>query len=177
LRGVYGSAIPGLKVETWGTRRMSDIAFLDDLKTLAGELLEKEKKFLLDEKDEYVAAVVVVITPKERYWEEAEFNDEEEKVAAYAKIVRHAKENGATALITVNSSYVKSVTGSDELANYRWGDLRESGSQRAITVTISGPGIESCGMSLPYAFEDGSVVFGEPTEFEPAIIDLAPDWP
>jgi len=156
---------------------MSETVFLDDLKTLAGELLEKEKKFLLDEKEEYAAAVVVVVTPERRYWEEAEFNDVEEKVAAYADIVRHAKENGAVAIITVNSSYVKPVTGSNELAAYRWGDLRESGSQHAITVTISGPGIESCCMNLPYSFEDGAVVLGEPTEFEPALIDLTPDWP
>ena len=156
---------------------MSETVFLDGLKTLATELLEKEKKFLLDEKDEYVAAVVVVVTPERRYWEEAEFNDEEEKVAAYADIVRHAKENGATAIITVNSSYVKPVTGSNELAEYHWGDLRESGSQRAITVTISGPGIESCCMSLPYSFEDGAVALGEPSEFKPAFVDLTPDWP
>ena len=148
-----------------------------DLKALARDLLEKEKKFLLDDKEQYVAAVVVVVTQDRRYWEEAEFNDADEKVNAYAEIVRHAKENGATAIITLNSSYEKDITDENQLADYRWGDLQASGSQRTINVTISGPGIESCSMSLPFAFENGSVVLGEPSAFEPALIDLLPNWP
>jgi hypothetical protein len=152
-------------------------ALVNDLKSLACELLEKEKKLLLDEKDEYAVAAVVVITQETRYWEEAKFNDADEKSAIYADIVRRANENRAIAIITVNSSYEKPVNGSEELANYRWGDLSASESQRAITITISGAGIAPCSMSLPYCFESGSVTLGEPTAFEPAVIDLLPDWP
>ena len=42
---------------------------VDDLQQLALELLEIEKKYLLEEKEEYSCAVVVVITTEGRYYE------------------------------------------------------------------------------------------------------------
>lgn len=149
----------------------------DALKALARELLEVEKKFLLDEKEQYGIAVAVVVTPESRYWEDIEFDTAEEKIAAYASVVEHAKENGAVAIITLNSSFWKPVNNSKEVQDYQWGDLEASGAPRAIAVTISGPGLDPCAMSLPYTFENGSVVLGEPTEFEPALINLSPNWP
>jgi len=78
---------------------------IDDLKTLALELLETEKRFLLEDKEEYRTAVVVVITPEKRYWEDVEFDSEDEMTSAYAAIVDRAKESGATAIITINTSF------------------------------------------------------------------------
>ncbi len=122
-------------------------------------------------------AVVVVVAPGGRYWEEVDFGNEDEKREAYAEIVSRAKENRATAIITLNTSFEKPLARTDELRDYRWGDLEKSGSQRAITVTISGPSLNACSLSLPYRFEDGEVHLSEPSGFEPAILELLPDWP
>ena len=51
---------------------------MDDLRNFALELLETEKHYLLEDKGEYFAAIVVVVTPDARYFEEVEFDDEEE---------------------------------------------------------------------------------------------------
>ncbi len=150
---------------------------MDNLRQLAAELLEIEKRFLLEEKEEYRTAIVVVVTSAGRYWEEVEFDDEDEKLDAYAAIVGRAKESNAIAIITLNTSFEKSLESSDELRDYRWGDLSQSCSQRAITVTISGPSVSACSLSLPYRFENGAVLLSEVSGFQPAVIDLLPDWP
>jgi hypothetical protein len=150
---------------------------MDDLKLLATELLEKETKFLLKEKEEYGAAVVVVVTPEERYWKEVEFDDEDEKIEAYRAIVSMAKEDNATAIITLNSSFERPLASNEELHEYQWGDLEKSGAQRAIIVTISGPSVDSWSLSLPYRFENGAVLLGDSGGFQPAVVDLLPDWP
>ena len=150
---------------------------IDDLRKLALELLETEKRFLLEDKEEYRSAVVVVVTPEKRYWEEVEFENEEEKIDAYAAIVDQAKEKRASAIITINTAFEHAVSEPDALSDYRWGDLERIGSGRAITLTISGPSIEACSLSLPFNIENGSVVIGETSAFEPAVIGLLPNWP
>ena len=146
---------------------------MDDLKRLALELLETEKRFLLEDKEEYKTAVVVVVTPEKRYWEEVEFDSEAEKIGAYTAIVDRAKESGATAIITINTSFATT----EALPDYQWGYLERAGAPREITLTISGPSIESCSMSLPFAIENGSVRIGEMSDFEPAAVGLLPNWP
>jgi len=144
---------------------------MDDLREFALQLLENEKRFLLEDKEEYCTAVVVVVTPEQRYSEEAEFENEEEKIDAYA--VNRAKENDASAIITINTSFVRS----DAVSDYRWGDLEHSGAPRAITLTISGPSLEPVSLSLPFSIEDGTVNIGEMSDFEPAVVGLLPGWP
>jgi hypothetical protein len=117
---------------------------MDELRYLAAELLETEKRFLLEEKEEYRTAVLVVVSPEGRYWEEAEFDNEDEMREAHAAIVGRAKENNATAIITLNTGFEKLLPTTEELRNYRWGDLEKSNSSRAITVTISGPSVCAC---------------------------------
>jgi hypothetical protein len=131
----------------------------------------------LEEREEYKAAVVVVVTPEGRYWEDAQFENEDEKLKAYAAIVARAKEARATAIITLNTSFEKPLTTTEELCDYRWGDLARCGSQRVITVTISGPFLSACSISLPYRFENGEVFLSEGIGFQPSLIDLLPDWP
>ena len=146
---------------------------MDDLKTFALQLLDIEKRFLLEDKEEYRTAVVVVVTPEKRYSEDAEFESENEMIDAYAAIVERAKDNHAFAIITINTSFVSSDAPSD----YRWGDLERSGAQRAITLTISGPSLEPSSLSLPFSVENGSVNLGEISDFEPAVLGLLPGWP
>lgn len=150
---------------------------MDDLKKLALELLETEKRFLLEDKDDYRPAVVVVVTPEKRYWEEVEFENEEEKINAYSAIVDRAKESHASAIITINTAFEDAVSDGDALLNYRWGDLERIGSRRAIMLTISGPSLEAYSFSLPFSIDHGAVIMGETTEFEPAVVGLLPNWP
>ena len=146
---------------------------MDDLKNLALELLETEKRFLLEDGEDYRTAVAIVVTPESRYWEDVEFENEAEKIDVYSAIVDRAKQNHAAAIITINTSFERA----DALPDYRWGDLERSGAHRAITLTISGPSLESCSLSLPFSIENGSVKVGEAPEFEPAVVGLLPNWP
>lgn len=146
---------------------------MDDLRKLALQLLDTEKRFLLEEKEEYRTAVVVVVTPEKRYSEEVAFENETEKINAYAAVVERAKESHASAVITINTSFKRS----DVPPDYRWGDFAGSCSQRAITLTISGPSLEACSLSLPFSIKNGSVSIGEVSGFEPAVVGLLPDWP
>jgi hypothetical protein len=70
---------------------------MDAVKQLALELLEIEKRHLFEDRGDYCAAVVVVISPEGRYWDEVTFNDESQKVKAYAAVVARAKERNAAA--------------------------------------------------------------------------------
>jgi hypothetical protein len=88
--------------------------------------------------------------------------------------VDRAKQNHASAIITINTSFEKA----DALSDYRWGDLERSGAaRRAITLTMSGPSLETCSLSLPFSIEGGSVKIGVTTDFEPALVGLLPNWP
>ena len=154
-------------------KQKNEAGTMDDLRKLALEILESEKRLLLEEKEEYRTAVVVVVTPERRYWEDVEFDSEAEMIEAYSAIVDRAKENRATAIITVNTSFLTD----DPRPEYRWGDLERDGAQRAIALTISGLGFESLSLTLPFKVENGSVSIGKTSDFEPAVIGLLPNWP
>ena len=61
---------------------------MEEVMQLAWELFEIEKNHLLEEKHEYSCAVAIVLTPGGRYYEEAEFDDENEMYTVYGAIVR-----------------------------------------------------------------------------------------
>ena len=143
------------------------------MKKLALELLEIEKRFLLDDGEDYRAAVVVVVAPEGRYWEEVDFENEAEKLSAFAAIVDRARLKHALAIITINTGFESAKP----LPGYCWGDLEHSGAQRVITLTVSGPSLEACSLSLPFSIENGSLSVGEIGDFEPAVIGLLPNWP
>ena len=150
---------------------------MDDLKRFALELFEIEKKYLLEEKQEYCRAVVIVVTPEGRYYEEPEFNDKTEMDAVYGAIVERAKDKNAIAIITINSAREKDVRDERELDSYRWGQLAEEDQPRCLSLTISGPGIRPLSITLPFSLKNGQVVLGKQTDFEPSILNLLPNWP
>lgn len=150
---------------------------MDDLKQLALKLFEIEKKYLLEEKQEYSCAVVIVVTPEGRYYEEAEFDDETEKDAIYGAIVKRAKDKNAIAIITINSAREKDVKNERELDSYRWGQLAEEDQPRCLGLTISGPGIKPLSITLPFWLKNGQVFLGKQTDFEPSILNFLPNWP
>lgn len=55
------------------------------------------------------------VTPKRRYYEEAEFNDKIEMDAAYGAIAERAKSEKAIAIITINIAREKGVKDEAEL--------------------------------------------------------------
>jgi hypothetical protein len=151
---------------------------VEEFTALALKLFEIEKKLLLKEKEEYSCAMVVVITAEGRYYEEVdEFNDETEKDAVYGAIVERAKTKNATAIITISTGREKDVDDEKQLNTYWWGQLENENQPRCIFLTISGPGINPLSMSLPFSVEKDQVVLGKQSEFEPAILNMLPNWP
>lgn len=80
---------------------------VNDLKQLALNLFEIEKNHLLEEKQEYSCAVVIVLTAEGRYYEEAKFDDQNEMDTVYGAIVERAKTRNATVIITMNTGREK----------------------------------------------------------------------
>jgi hypothetical protein len=74
------------------------MALVNDLQELAIKLFEIEKNHLLEEKQEYFCAVAIVLTPEGRYYEEAEFDDEDEMDTVYGAVVERAKSRNAIAI-------------------------------------------------------------------------------
>ena len=124
---------------------------VEELTQLALKLLEIEKKHLLEEKQEYSCAVVIVITPEGRYYEEADFDDEAEMDAVYGAIAERARAKNATAIITINTGREKDVEDEGELDSYRCGKLAEENQPRCLFLTISGPGIKPVSLILPFS--------------------------
>ena len=150
---------------------------MEDVMQLALELFEIEKNHLLEEKQEYSCAVVIVLTPEGRYYEEAEFDDENEMDTVYVAIVERAKTRNATAIITINTGREKDVQDEKQLNMYLWGQLENENQSRCLFLTISGPGINPLSMSLPFSVENNYVVLGKQSEFEPAVLNMLPNWP
>ncbi len=150
---------------------------MDAIKQLALELLETEKRFLLEDAGEYCAAIVVVITPERRYWEDVVFNTEDEKVEAYTAVVERAKERGAKAIITLNSGRQLDATSDEALDEYWWGKLAADGCSRTLIISASGPKMSAWCLTLPYSVENEGVSLGAASEFQPARVGLLPNWP
>ena len=150
---------------------------MDDLKQVALKLFEIEKDVLLKEKHEYSCAVIIVVTPEGRYYEEAEFDDETEMDTVYGAIVERARGKNAIAIITINSGREKNVKDEKELDSYRWGQLAEEDQPHCLFLTISGPGIKPLSITLPFSLKNGEVVLGKQTDFEAAILNILPNWP
>lgn len=151
------------------------ILCVEDLTQLALKLFEIERKQLIEEKEEYSCAVVVVITPEGRYYEDVEFNDETEMDAAYGAIVERAKGKNATAIITINTGRERDVEG--EFGPYWWGKLAAENQPRCLFLTISGPTVKPLSMSQPFSVQNNQVSLGTQTEFEPATLNMLPNWP
>ena len=117
------------------------------------------------------------MTPARRYYEEAEFDSEAEKDALYEAIVARAKAESAIAIITINAAREKDVEAESELDSYQWGQLAAEDRPRCLLLTLSGPGIGSFSISLPFSAKNGELVLGKQTDFEPTIVNLLPNWP
>jgi hypothetical protein len=150
---------------------------VEALTQFALSLLEIEKKYLLEEMQEYSCAVAVVVTPDARYYEAAEFSDKTEMDAVYSAIVERAKGKNATAIITINTAREQDVGEEWESGSYWWGRLAAENQPRCLLLTISGPTVKPMSISLPFSMINNQVVLGAQTEFEPSILNMLPNWP
>lgn len=150
---------------------------MDDATQLALKLFEIEMKHLLEEKEEYSCALVVVMTQERCYYEEAEFNDAAEMDAVYGAIVDRARSRNATAIITINTAREQDIADESEVESYWWGKLAAENQPRCLFLTISGPRLKPLSISQPFSVENNQVVLGTRTEFEPTIVNMLPNWP
>ena len=66
---------------------------------------------------------------------------------------------------------------SGELDSYWWGKLAAENQPRCLLLTISGPSVQPLSISLPFSVENNQVVLGPQAQFEPAIVNMLPNWP
>ena len=150
---------------------------MTDIKALMLRLLERQKEYVLEDLEVYACAMVVTVTAEETFLEFPRFQEEAEKIAAYAAIVQKAKLNHAIAIITVNGAFTRSNMSEDELDGLWWGALNSSNAHPCILVTASGPGMRSFAFELAYDIHDGEVDFGSVLELERTEVGMLPDWP
>ena len=145
-----------------------------ELREYALRALETAKKDLL--RDRYLLPVVFIVTEKEILDFNIEFQGPKQKSSAYSEVVEIAKEKKALAIITVNDATIKGPATPG--AEGHRPDLSDAkGVQECIFVTISGPGIVTWSVSLPYLRTSDDIVFGSPQETVNDILNLLPGWP
>jgi hypothetical protein len=77
----------------------------------------------------------------------------------------------------INTGRQKDVEDERELHRYWWGKLAKENEPRCLFLTISGPRVRAVTLCLPFSIENNQVVLGTQTDFEPAILNMLPNWP
>ena len=145
-----------------------------DLRDYALRALEVAKKDL--KRDRYLIPVAFIVIEDEILDFSVQFENLEQKLFVYNKVVEIAKERNARAIITINDATIKNPPGKSmeglgpDLSN-------ASGMQECIFVTISGPGIRTWSVSVPYLRTNDDIVFGNSQETVNDILNLLPGWP
>ena len=123
-----------------------------DLKSLAHDLLNVAQRQL--QRQNRVTPLVLMITPEGKQLFQIEENDPEERQEIYANLLAQAREKNALAMVTVAQVVLpgQSTAGA--------GDPQP---QRAITVTVSGPGFKTWTLISHYARTGGQIIF-QPAE-------------
>ncbi len=149
---------------------------MTDLKALAYELLGEAQSVLQHEA--HVNPTAVVITPNENLIFDLEFETDEERDELYAEMMDVAREQHASAILTVNDVYLDDEPSTPvRLEGSGWGSLSES-AHDAIVVTVSGGGFETWSLVSPY-FRGGNQVSFQPPRETPdpgGEVALLGDW-
>lgn len=142
-----------------------------DLKQFAHQALEIAKENLARDKE--LLPVAFLIVDDELMVHPVYFHDEETKNEAYGQVVAAAKEYGASAIITLNDARYAPPDAADV---QQWGDLERQGAPECIMISVSGPGMESWTLLLPYQRKAGEIVFGETQEHAGGTVGMLPGW-
>jgi hypothetical protein len=145
-----------------------------NLRQFALRALETAKEDL--RRDKCLLPVAFIVTDDEVFDFNLEFEDAKQKASVYTELVELAKRKGARAIITLNDATVRNTV---ETARQISGTEMSSanGVQECIFLTVSGPGIQTWSVSVPYLRAGDEIVFGNPSETTNDILNLLPGWP
>jgi len=143
-----------------------------DLKKRALEALEAAKDDLT--RDGYLIPVAFIVTNLEILDFNLDYEDEDQKASAYAKLVEVARKQGGSAIITVNNARCGEP---GTLDGYYPGKLEIEGAPECIYITVSGPAITTWSVTVPYVRRGKEIVFGNAVEAFDDSLNLLPGWP
>jgi NAD(P)-dependent dehydrogenase (short-subunit alcohol dehydrogenase family) len=143
-----------------------------DLKKHALEALEAAKDDLT--RDGHLIPVAFIVTNLEILDFNLDYDDEDQKASAYAKLVEIAREQGGSAIITVNDARFGEP---GTLDGYYPGKLEIEGAPECIYITVSGPAITTWSVTVPYVRRGKEIVFGNAIEAFDDSLNLLPGWP
>jgi hypothetical protein len=139
----------------------------------AFEALETAKEDL--RRDRYLVPAAFIVTDEEIIDFNIQFSGSEEKAVVYAKLVDIAKEKHANAIITINDAQITDAPTNDNSHAPRKSTSFER-REESLYLTISGPGIETWTVSVPYYREHLEIPFGKQFESSNDILNFLPGW-
>ena len=145
-----------------------------DLREFAGQILDMAKENLRN--DGCLLPVAFVVTGEQVLAAPIVFQTQEEKEDAYRLLVESARAHQALAIVTLNDAHYRSDPGGQTRAVYYPGKLAAEGAAECILLTISGPGIASWEVRIPYQRGTEGLAFGETEESNDIQLNLLGDW-
>lgn len=145
-----------------------------DLKDFALGVLEIAKENL--QRDGELVSTAFLITNTQIQCVSISFAGHEEKPAAYRELVKAAQDAQASALITCNDAYWSDKAGAEDMEGYYPGKLAAEGARECIMLTVSGPGVQSWCVDVPYARAGKKIEFSQATESFGEAISFLEGW-
>ncbi len=154
----------------WSVPRSEDF----DLKDFALGVLEIAKENL--QRDGELVSTAFIITQDQLQCVSISFANHEEKPAAYRELVKAAQEAKASALITCNDAYWSKQAAAEDVEGYYPGKLAAEGAQECIMLTLSGPGIQTWCVDVPYVRTGKKIEFSQASESFGEAIGFLEGW-
>ena len=145
-----------------------------DLKQFVRQVLDVAKENL--SRDGFLIPVAFLVTPEGIFAVPVQFENPEQKERAYREVVEEAKRRMALAIVTLNDARYSANAGKETLEGYYQGKLAEERAPECIVMTVSGPGVASWNLTLPYQRAEEGIVFGEVQENDEVQINLLAGW-
>lgn len=155
---------------------MLTTSFMDvDLKQFAFGVLDIARENLT--RDGQLVAIVFIVGPGGIDAKPVDpFESPEEKRTVYGQIVEEARAAHALALVTLNDAYYHAKPAAEWLDSYQQGQLAAEQSAECINITISGPGIQTWDIRLPYSRTAEGIRFGAVEECVGGKLGLLEGW-
>ena len=145
-----------------------------DLREFAGQILDMAKQNLCN--DGCLLPVAFVVIGEEVLAAPIVFKNQEEKERAYRDLVETARAHQALAIVTLNDAHYRPDPSGETRAVYYPGKLAAEGAAECILLTISGPGIASWEVRIPYQRGTDGFTFSEAEESNSIQLNLLGDW-
>lgn len=146
-----------------------------DLKEFAFGVLQVAKENLA--RDGQLVAIAFIVSPAGIDAKAVDpFESPEEKYAVYRRIVEAARAAHALAIVTLNDAYYHNEPTREWLETYHQGKLENDRSAECINITVSGPGIQTWDIRLPYSRTAEGISFGAVEESTGGRLSLLEGW-